>query len=147
MVVRGLGTGECNVIAGGLVETALSNVRNIGLYYGPYERVRGLFADDPLALVTTQDDHQWSSFVFWVVSAMFYAEEQGISQQTSSRMPEVGLFGPEYVSMFQDAVGAVGSYHDIYERHVEQIIPRDGLNRLSTIPLEYQHYPIPGLEI
>lgn len=79
-----------------------------------------------MALVTRQDDHQWSTFVYWIVSALFYAEEQGIEQSSASKMPITNLFGPLYSRMLRDAVEAVGSYSEIYERNAQDQIPRGG---------------------
>ena len=142
-MAEGLDAGVCNAVAGGVVDVSTSNIRNIGGYAGPYETGIGRFSKDPLALVTRQDDPQWSAFVFWVVSAIFYAEEEGIT--ASSAMPIVNLFGPFNSRIFRDAIEAVGSYEEIYKRHVGAEVERGGLNSLNTNPLTAQHYPLPGL--
>lgn len=81
----------------------------------------------------------------WVVSAIFYAEEEGITQSAATSMPVVNLFGPLYSRMFRDAIEAVGSYGEIYTRNAEDQIPRGGLNLLNVNPFGPQHYPYPGL--
>jgi general L-amino acid transport system substrate-binding protein len=48
---------------------------------------------DSLALMTRQDDTQWSGFVYWVVMSTFYAEENRIGQSSSTELPVVNLFG------------------------------------------------------
>ena len=106
--IAGMISGACNAIAGGAVDVATSTVQAAG-YTGPYQTGNNRYSEDPLALVTRQDDVQWSSFVFWIVSAIFYAEEQGINSTTAFQgMPVVNLFGPTYANMFRDAVEAVG---------------------------------------
>lgn len=98
-----------------------------------------------ISLFISLDDPQWSAFVYWIVSATFYAEEEGITQATATRMPTVNLFGPLYSRMLRDVIEAVGSYSEIYERNAEDQIPRGGLNLLNVNPLGPQHYPLPGL--
>ena len=82
---------------------------------------------------------QWSSFVYWVVVSIIYAEEQQITAANAKEMPEIHLFGSDFVDMFQSAIRAVGNYADIYKRNVQISIPRAGLNLLydkqSTGPL------------
>jgi len=145
LVAEGLATGACNAVAGGVIDVSVSNIQTIGQYNGPYETGSGRFSKDPLALVTRQDDPQWSAYVYWIVSSIFYAEEQNISASSSLNMPIVNLFGALHTRMFRDAVEAVGSYADIYERNIGDESPRGGLNLLNTNPLQAQHYPLPGL--
>lgn len=143
LTVEGLVAGECNVIAGGVVDVSLTSIRNTG-YDGPYQTGSSRYSKDPLALVTREDDVQWSKFVFWIVSAIFYADEMGITQDTASELPTIGLFGPLFFRMFQDAVGAVGNYGEIYERQAEADVPRGGLNLVNRLLSGPQHYPLPG---
>lgn len=140
----GLASGVCNVVAGGSHDIAQKSVESAG-YFGDYEIGRNRFSKDPLALVTRQEDARWSEFVYWVVSATFYAEEQGISKTTANdELPAVNLFGPLYRNMLRNAVQAVGNYGDIYARNVESIVPRSGLNLLNT-ENGPQFYPLPGI--
>jgi hypothetical protein len=127
--------GQCNVIAGGLSEvswardltreTAGSDA-NFQFFSRPGS------ASEPLALVTRQDDPQWSDFVHWIVTATFYAEENGITRANADRMPEVLLFGSTYAKMLPQAIEAVGSYAEIYERNIGDTFNRTqtGLNLL-----------------
>jgi hypothetical protein len=145
---QGLATGDCNAIAGGIFDVAISNIRDIGNYAGPYEHGNTTFSKEPLALVTRQDDPQWSAFVYWVVTAIFYAEEEGITSDSAAiKMPNVNLFGLLYFRMFESAIVAVGSYGQIYDRHVQGEFARAGLNQLNTNPLHAQHFSLPGLDI
>jgi hypothetical protein len=149
-----LGTGEsiaeafvgdrCNVFAGGLSEVldaedklaetdSIVEFSNISLYD---------YVIEPLALVTQQDDAQWADFVSLVVTATFYAEENGISMaNANSDMPEVTLFGSRYTQMLRHAISAVGSYKDIYRRNIQDRYERSGFNLLysknSSTPLLY----------
>lgn len=145
LTLAGLTNGECNVIAGGVVDVSVTSVKGAD-YDGPYETSENRYSKDPLALVTRQDDVQWSSFVWWVVSAIFFAEENDITQQTAmEQMPQVGLFGPLFYDMFRNAVAAVGSYGEIYAREAENDVPRGGLNLVNELLSGPQHYPLPGV--
>jgi hypothetical protein len=124
---------ECNVVAGGLSEVSLvrDKVRETSGSDANF-KVRSLLRNttEPLALVTRQDDPQWSDFVHWIVTATFYAEENGITMSIADRMPTVNLFGPTYAQMLPRAIGAVGSYAEIYERNIGDTFNRTGLNLL-----------------
>mmetsp|Transcript_27130 Transcript_27130/g.45231 ORF Transcript_27130/g.45231 Transcript_27130/m.45231 type:complete len:851 (-) Transcript_27130:149-2701(-) len=141
-VVWGLIAGSCNAIFGGLLEIVEPTLRELG-YTGTYEMGTTIFSKEPLALVTRQDDPQFSSFVKWIVSATFYAEEEGIEQQNAEEMPTVSLFGPLYRRMMVDAIQAVGNYGQIYNRNVEAFEPRKDLNELSVNGP--RHYSRPGI--
>lgn len=143
LVAECLVTGTANVIAGIGFDTANITIRQF--YTGPYLEGSKLFSQESLALVTRQDDPQWTSFINWIVCATFYAEEDGISQATYNLMPEVNLFGPSYASMFKDVIRAVGSYGYIYKRSAVSRYPRTILNMLNTAPYGPEQYPLPGL--
>lgn len=98
---------------------------------------------DAFALMTRDGDSQWSDFVFWVVMAIVYAEENDISQASSLQMPVVTLFGDSLKQMLRDCAVAVGSYSDLYNRTLEPIIPRSGANLLNKNLYGPQLYPIP----
>jgi len=95
------------------------------------------------ALATSQNDEQWSAFVYWVVSCTFYAEEKGITKSRQNQMPIVESFGSDFSRMFRDAILAVGNYGEMYSRNVENVIPRNGRNMLNFDPVGPQHFPLP----
>lgn len=109
-------------------------------FYGP---VNDTSFDENLCTATRQTDPQWSSFVYWTTQSLVYAEEHSIAQRVSSQMPLVNAFGPELKKMFRDAVHASGNYAELYDRHLERILPRNGRNRLhkwdmqGKAPLRY----------
>ena len=139
----GLASGACNAVAGGSHDIAQNSVASAG-YTGDYEIGSNRFSKDPLAMVTRQDDPTWSDFVFWVLEATFYAEEQGIDKVNAKKMPTTNLFGALYRDMLRNAVQAVGNYQEIYARNVEVIVPRNGLNLLNDGNMP-QHYSLPGI--
>ncbi|KAG7340723.1 glutamine synthetase II [Nitzschia inconspicua] len=141
----GLADGSCNVVAGGVTDVSTTSIRSAG-YEGPYQTGSGRYSKDPLAMVTREDDIQWAKFVYWIVNAIFYAEEEEITQDTAAEeMPEVTLFGTRFQDMFKDAVSAVGNYGEIYERNAESEVSRGGLNTLNTFLETPQLYPLPGI--
>ena len=101
--------------------------------------------DETRCLVTRQVDHQWSSFVYWIVRSTFIAESKGISFNNSNEMPAIGLFGPEYRRMFRDVILNVGNYGEMYEWNLGKLIPREGLNLLNTDPVSPRFRPFPLL--
>ena len=102
-------------------------------YWRAHFHVIVLQSGEALALATREDDHQWSAFVYWIVSATFYAEEKGFTQVTPNEMPLVNLFGPDHSRMFRDSLLAVGNYGEIYARSVQSSVPRNGRNLLNNV--------------
>lgn len=100
--------------------------------------------DSNRCLATRQADHEWSTFVFWIAEAIVFAEQNGMGKATSNSMPTVGLYGSNFNRLFRNVIAAVGSYNEIYERNLEDLIPRQGLNLLAdmTSPLRFH---IPGI--
>jgi hypothetical protein len=143
--VDGLINSQCNAIAGTSEAVALSAVRRSGYDSLAYTVGKNRLSIRPMALATRQDDHQWNQFVYWIVSTIFYAEEKGVIQMTADDLPLVRFFGPTYDSMLREAVAAIGSYKEIYERNLEMDIPRGGLNLVNKLLRGPQHYPLPGI--
>mmetsp|Transcript_2794 Transcript_2794/g.4088 ORF Transcript_2794/g.4088 Transcript_2794/m.4088 type:complete len:121 (+) Transcript_2794:11-373(+) len=96
--------------------------------------------DGAIALVTREDDPQWSDFVFWVVMGTFIAEDKLIAKEIFGDMVDVFAFGSNFKGMHRHAISAVGNYGEIYSRSVESIVPRKGRNLLNTNPFGPQLY-------
>ncbi len=144
-VIDCLGNGQGNVIAGDGFFTAPATVIEQG-YTGAYQTSSSRFSRENLAVVTTQDDPQWSSFVNWVVIASFYAEEQNITQATYLKMSTTNIFGQEFTGMLQNAILAVGSHSEILTRHTAgKHYDIGAINGLNTNPYGPQHFPPGGL--
>lgn len=141
--IDGLVSGECNALAGGSHDLARNSILQAGNVLN-YEIGETRYSKEPLAIVTRMDDPTWSDFVYWVVEALFIAEERGITKATSENMPTTNLFGPLFRDMLQNAVSAGGAYNELYNRNLEDIVPRAGLNLLNT-GSQPQLYPLPGL--
>mmetsp|Transcript_24201 Transcript_24201/g.37320 ORF Transcript_24201/g.37320 Transcript_24201/m.37320 type:complete len:346 (+) Transcript_24201:260-1297(+) len=90
-----------------------------------------LFSKIALTLATREDDPQWSDFVHWTLQAILAAEEQNITKRTANSFPNTTVFGAQYDRMFSYAIGEIGNYGELYERH-NQDVPREGLNILNN---------------
>jgi general L-amino acid transport system substrate-binding protein len=141
--VEGLVSGQCNALAGGSHDIARNSVLRTGRVLD-YEVGSTRYSKEPLAVVTRMDDPVWSDFVYWVVEALFIAEEQGITKDTAENMPRTDLFGGLFRDMLRNAVSAGGAYNELYSRNLEDIVPRAGLNLLNN-GSQPQFYPLPGL--
>ena len=57
------------------------------------------------------------------------AEELGITKATASSMVSTDVFGEQFRHMFQNAVGANGNFGEIYNKNLEDVLPRgNGMN-------------------
>ena len=91
-------------------------------------------------MVIRGNDYEFSDFVNWVLQSLLIAEARGITQDNAIMMGTTDVFGAEFESMFVDAVGAVGNYGEMYARHLEEIVPRKGLNLINRgTALIYSH--------
>lgn len=143
-----LASGDLDILAGAtwnLQNDVREPTTGIGFAFSqPYFYNYGT-SQGNLCLATRQEDHDWSSFVNWIVTATFHAEAEGITQQTSNLMPEVGVYGVRFNRMLRDSILACGSYEEVYARNVERYVPRQGRNQLnSNMDPQPQHYILPG---
>ena len=141
---QGLVTGACNAVAGDSTEVLPASVVN-ARYSGPYEMGQRRFSDEPLTPLTREDDPEWSDFVYWVVSSMFYAEEEGITQATLNLMPQLSLFGSRFFNAYRFVIQAVGNLGEIHNRDLGPFLNRTGANLLNLSPNGPQHFVRPGL--
>jgi len=102
-----------------------------------------LFDGDNRCLVTRQDDPQFSSFVYWTVAALVYADEQNVSKALADILPDVKIFGEDHKGMFRDAVRFAGNYDEIYERNLGVLLPERGRNAIIDSPGPQLYVP-PG---
>ena len=102
-------------------------------YEGPYAQGINKFTKEPLAMVTRSGDPEFSDLVNWVLQSLFYAEAQNVTMETADTFVETGeVFGEKYIDMFRNALGAVGNYGEIYDRHLQSISPRLKINMLNN---------------
>ena len=97
------------------------------------------------ALVTRRDDDVWSSFVYWTLTALVYAEESGITSSLAIHIPPVSLFGERHLQSFRDSIASVGNYGEIYDRTIGSLLERSATtNQLNAVPYGPQQvgYPL-----
>ena len=131
-----LNDGTCNVIVKDQVALPAIRVRNQG-YHGPYAIGTRIFSREPLALVTRDSDPAWSDLVNSVVQFMYTAESIGLTQEKA--LQELSLDGEASVpqrsaleSSMLLLISELGNYGEVYQRTLERIVPRDGLNWLYS---------------
>ena len=118
-----LTNGTCNVVTGLPKVIYELSARNAG-FLGEYVVGSQLFSRDPVSLVTRNDDAEFGDFVNWVLRALVSAEAMDITQATAESFPTTSLFGEQYEHMFQNAIAAVGNYGEIYNRFLNDHVPR-----------------------
>jgi hypothetical protein len=85
--------------------------------------------------------------VYWTALSLVAAEQDGITQPYSGQMPEVNLFGGDYVRILRDAIHAVGNHGEVYNRTLGSLIPRRERNLLNSISDPGPElYVLPGFE-
>lgn len=145
------GNGECD----GWTSDKSSLAGRRSTYPAGPEAVRILedtLSKEPLGPAIRQGDTRWENIVAWTVYAMIQADEYGIDSTNLGEFlgtedPEIARFlgvgeGAEFdpglglpVDFVQKVVGGVGSYSEVYDRHVGPDTPLGldaGLNRVWT---------------
>mmetsp|Transcript_16351 Transcript_16351/g.22788 ORF Transcript_16351/g.22788 Transcript_16351/m.22788 type:complete len:655 (+) Transcript_16351:97-2061(+) len=131
-LVKGMKDGTCNVIVETSIDVSLHKVREAGFDDDDYKVGKNYFSKTPLSTVVRQDDQQWADFVNWVIKAFFVAEQQNITNANAQEFMTTDVFGPEYKNMFINAISAVGNYEQLYMKHLDESIPRGGLNVINN---------------
>ena len=90
-----LSNATCNVVAGPTLDVAedpcSTCIEGLGLYIHGWASNNGfeLFAGDkvitstPLGMATRQDDREFSDVINWILQALFYGDEQGLTKSSS----------------------------------------------------------------
>jgi ABC-type amino acid transport substrate-binding protein len=127
-----LRSGFCNVIASDSFSIASNVLFANGYTTGVYRVGPNLYTNEPIALVTREDDVHFSDFINWIVQALLHAEESNINQENSGAFGINFIFGPVYGASFGYAVGADGNSAELYARHLEGIVPRQDLKHINV---------------
>lgn len=98
-----------------------------------------VISKEPLSPVVRDDDAEWRDIVRWTLFGLINAEEQELSAQDGAVLEAMGApaegglrLSPTWLV---DVIGAVGTYSDIYERHLGENTSlgiRRGVNALWT---------------
>ena len=97
----------------------------------PFHSGQNFHTKEPLGAMSRSDDPQFSDFLRWITYAIIYAEEEGITKETSERMPTTNLFGEDLTNIFRDSIKAVGNYEEVFERNLGGLLPRTTVNTIN----------------
>ena len=127
-----LNAGVCNVVAGETAFVLVAYVCFLGFTGPKYEISKILHSKEPLAALNYQYERVWSKFLLWVFNTLVQAEELGIIKSMASSMASIDVFSENFRHMFQNAVGANGNFGEIYNKNLEDVLPRgNGMNRAN----------------
>jgi Bacterial extracellular solute-binding proteins, family 3 len=129
----------CQVLVANGFQVAKNITRLFVTDLGNYATTSNLSAvkKEPTAMVTRKDDVTWSDFVNWVVIGLLYSESKGYTREKTTTYPDVKYyypwieFGEEYSNMFLFTNMVVGHMGEIYDRHLEQYVPRETVNTIN----------------
>ena len=112
---RMMNNSTCNVWAND--RTSLLQIASSDVFCNQNVTVgREMVTKEPLAIVTRDDDAEFSNAVNWVLQALFYGEEQGLTRNASlCGNAANSTFSPESRMNYLNAVYCVGNYREIYE--------------------------------
>ena len=105
--------GTCNVVAGD--RQAISAQMLTANLTDPYVIGEKTFSNEPLSIVTRNDESEWNDIVNWVVHSLIYGEKVGLRLNQS----ECDNSTPATVASelnYLNAVNCVGNYWEIFNR-------------------------------
>lgn len=119
----------CNVIASDrLVLLEVEDALNVLASEGrTFVLEKGTEFKDPLAVVTRNDDREFSDVVNWVVQALFYGAEQGLGKNPSLCQTHANLTPNASDLNFISGVYCVGNYYEIWRDEAN----RGGMNQIN----------------
>jgi len=126
--------GQCNVLAGELISMVEPNL--VDLQYERF-KVGRVYSREPLALVTNDNDQEWSALVDLIVNIFFFAEALNITEDNAAnRFNELyppGTYSDmELTRMATKIVSQLGNYGSIYQKYLGPVLPRQDLNRIHN---------------
>ena len=122
-----LRNGTCNVMSSDqlLLWDLASNEFNASGYVVGKE----LKTKEPLSIVTRQNDREFSDVINWVIQAMFYGEEQGLTKNSTLCQEYTETVNASDLN-FLNAVYCVGNYAQVVSYHNPNQSYR-GMNRIN----------------
>jgi ABC-type amino acid transport substrate-binding protein len=135
------GSGDCTVLAADQFQVS-KNVTSrilVDTNFENYTTTTNLLPikNEPIGMITRKDDITWSDFVNWVVYGLLYSERKGYTRAETLANPDASYyaewdgFGAEYMDLFLLGNQVVGHFGEIYERNLEQYVPRQTINTLN----------------
>jgi len=99
-----------------------------------YEVWDQILSRELFSIATRDGDAKFSDFVNYIVQSLMTAEELRIRAAApidASDLDETNVFGPRYQTMFKDAFEVVGGYGQLYDEHLETLVPRPPANEIN----------------
>lgn len=122
--------GDCNVIAGDRQAAAAQ----MGAANLTDEYIIGntTFTNEPLAIVTRNDESEWVDVTTWVMRALFYGEKQGIVQNDTLCDDDIPVTDAAQLN-YLNAVHCVGNYEEVFTRSFgSSPSSRNDINRINS---------------
>jgi len=91
-----------------------------------------MMTKDPLAVVTRNNDREFSDITNWVVQALLYGEEQGITQDLTRCQNYTNLTSHVSDLNFLNAVYCVGNYIELYDGESDLDQSNRGMDQLNN---------------
>ena len=88
-------------------------------------------------MVTRKNDQSFSDAVNWVLRSLIQAELSNITSSNAEELMDNYASSGANLDV-ASAIKAVGNYGDIYNRHMQDVVPRKGLNLLYDTNVENQ---------
>lgn len=126
----------CNVVAGTEIQMEMSSIFGPEGLFPSYIIGKKLFTKEPQAIVTRNTDREFSDVVNWVLQALFYGEEQGLTKNATLCSTSKSVTSLAAELNYLNAVYCVGSYKELY--HNQEYRGMNGINNGTSM-----HYPIP----
>ena len=132
--IASLHDGSIDILLGRSIQSLRTRLLDVAVsipyFYSPDK-------EEALVVASSSTDVSWSDYLNWIIMTLIYAEENPII------MPEVSLYGASFSEMLRNVIDSVGNYADMYDRHLELLIPRQlTCNRLNLAPNGPQHNPL-----
>jgi len=90
------------------------------------------------AMVTRKNDQSWSDTVNWVLRSLIQAELANITSSNAEEFMDTSYASSSTKLDVISSIKAVGNYGDVYNRHMQDVVPRKGLNLLYDTSVENQ---------
>ena len=104
----------CNVIAAELLQLLKMKIFNPNdVLSQKYVIGDTTFTNEPLAIVTRNNDRTWSDIVNWTIQALIYGQRHGIGKDESLCQTDVVATSSRDSTSFLNAVYCVGNYDEI----------------------------------
>eukprot|EP00804_Cyclotella_cryptica_P011861 CCRYP_015352-RA/>CCRYP_015352-RA protein AED:0.24 eAED:0.24 QI:1177/1/1/1/1/0.83/6/837/490 len=123
----------CNVLAAERLQILkIFHSRNNASVPNEYVIGNDTFTNDPLAIVTRNNDREWSDIVNWVVQSLVFGERHGLTRDNALCETEAVASTVLSKQSFLKAVYCVGNYKEIFYKDQLGTVFRPDINNLNN---------------